>query len=134
MRYAWVMQAAAAIADPVRREILELLQGGPATAGVIAERFPISRPAISRHLRVLRECGLVHDRVQGRQRVYSLDPNPLREIGSWIKQFTGSPPWDQRLDALQTEVSRTRLQRLRASTSDARPHNGGQLHNDEEIA
>ena len=66
-----------AIADPVRREILALLRGGPMPAGAIADRFAISRPAVSRHLRVLREAGLVVDTPQGRERVYRLDVRPL---------------------------------------------------------
>jgi len=107
------MQAAAAITDPVRREILEMLHRHPAAAGEIAGRFAISRPAISRHLRVLRECGLVHDTVTGRRRVYTLDPLPLQEIADWIKQFTVPAGWEQRFDALETEVARTRGDRRR---------------------
>jgi len=105
------VNAAAAIADPVRREILEFLLAGPAPAGTIAARFAISRPAISRHLRVLRESGLVSDHLVGRQRMYNLDPTPLREITTWINKFDASAGWGQRLDALETEVARTRRQR-----------------------
>jgi DNA-binding transcriptional ArsR family regulator len=108
------VKAALAIADPVRREILAMLRTHPAAAGEIASRFTISRPAVSRHLRILRECGLVHDRMVGRQRLYSLDPSPLREIASWIAQFDVPNIWEQRLDALETEVARTRIQRRRA--------------------
>jgi DNA-binding transcriptional ArsR family regulator len=125
MRYASGMKAAAAIADPVRREILELLQADPASAGDIAGRFPISRPAVSRHLRVLRECGLVHDRVVGRRRIYSVDTYPLREIASWIARFDTGPNtlqspshWEHRLDALETEVARTTIQRRRRKQPD----------------
>lgn len=114
------MQAAAAIADPVRREILQSLWVAPATAGQIADWFPISRPAVSRHLRVLRECGLVHDVLDGRRRVYTVDPGPLREVVAWIAQFdarasdnTSAPTWGQRFDALETEVARTRADRRR---------------------
>ena len=107
------MDAVAAIADPVRREILELLRFGPLTAGAIASRFDISRPAISRHLRVLRESGLVVDRAQGRQRVYRLDVAPLAEVDAWLGQFRQG--WSSRLDALETEVHRTRRER-RAGT------------------
>jgi DNA-binding transcriptional ArsR family regulator len=116
------MKAAAAIADPVRREILEFLSAGAAPAGAIASRFTISRPAVSRHLRVLRDSGLVVDRLVGRQRVYTLDPAPLSAIVEWIQRLdssaeVGRPAWDpssewaQRLDALETEVVRTRRQR-----------------------
>lgn len=116
------MRAAAAIADPVRREILELLHAGPRPAGEIASRFTISRPAVSRHLRVLRESGLVRDQLVGRQRRYSLDPAPLGEIAGWIEQFErpepDRQPWEVRLDALETEVARTRRQRRRELTAD----------------
>src|SRR6478735_3753972 len=104
MGYAFYVQAAAAIADPVRREILELLHAGAEPAGEIARRFTISRPAVSRHLRVLREAGLVRDELVGRQRLYSIDPAPLHEIASWIGQFerpeSGRETWERRLDAL----------------------------------
>src|SRR6478609_10133877 len=104
MGYAFYVQAAAAIADPVRREILELLHAGAEPAGEIARRFTISRPAVSRQLRVLRESGLVQDALVGRQRVYSMDPAPLREIARWIGQFerpdSGREPWERRFDAL----------------------------------
>ena len=78
MGYAFSMdEVAEAIADPVRREILVMLRGTALTAGDIARRFTISRPAVSRHLRVLRESGLVHDELVGRQRFYRLDTAPL---------------------------------------------------------
>ncbi|MFI5716969.1 metalloregulator ArsR/SmtB family transcription factor [Nocardia sp. NPDC051750] len=101
-------EVAAAIADPVRREILDLLRESRSTAGAIAARFPISRPAISRHLRVLRESGLVHDELVGRERYYSLDTAPLRELSSWIAALGSPMSWEHRLDALATEVYRTR--------------------------
>ena len=117
MRYAFRMQAAAAIADPVRREILELLNIGAEPAGEIARRFTISRPAVSRHLRVLREGGLVRDDLIGRQRLYCVDPAPLREIADWIEQFerpgADRDEWERRFDALETEVARTRRDRKR---------------------
>lgn len=99
---------AAAIADPVRREILLMLRDARLTAGAIAARFAISRPAISRHLRVLRDAGLVHDELVGRQRYYSLDTAPLRDLRSWIDALATTAVWEHRLDALTTEVYRTR--------------------------
>jgi DNA-binding transcriptional ArsR family regulator len=75
---------AAAIADPVRREILQLLRGRALPAGRIAERFEISRPAVSRHLRVLRACGLVVREARGRQRLYRLDATLLEPLEAWI--------------------------------------------------
>ncbi len=100
---------ASAIADPVRRRILSMLRGGPLAAGEIAETFDISRPAISRHLRVLRESGLVADEANGRQRVYTLDTAPLEELQDWLAGF--GRQWEARLDALETEVHRARRDR-----------------------
>lgn len=102
---------ASAIADPVRRDILVMLRGGPMAAGAIAERFAISRPAVSRHLRVLRESGLVRDDAVGRQRVYALDPAPLAEVAGWIARFAEASAFERRLDALETEVHRARRDR-----------------------
>lgn len=92
------MQVFEVLADPVRQQIVELLAGGERTAGEIAERFSISRPAISRHLRVLRESGLARVRVDAQRRVYHLDPAPLREAGAWIERQRQR--WEARLDAL----------------------------------
>jgi DNA-binding transcriptional ArsR family regulator len=103
---------ARAIADPVRRDILELLRDGPLTAGAIAERFSITRPAISRHLRVLREAGLVRADAVGRERVYALDATPLGELDGWLELFRDR--WSARLDALDTEVRRARRDRRQA--------------------
>ena len=106
------MDVAAAVSDPVRREILGMLRGRSLTAGQIACRFEISRPAVSRHLRVLRESGLVTDQARGRQRVYELDVRPLADLDSWLSDFRQL--WSSRLDALETEVYRTRRERRQA--------------------
>jgi DNA-binding transcriptional ArsR family regulator len=112
-----VDDVAEAIADPARREILVLLRGGPSSAGhiaaVIGDRFRISRPAVSRHLRVLRECGLVRDTLEGRHRRYDLDATRLGELTGWLAQFAAPSIWEQRMDALETEVHRTRRDRRR---------------------
>jgi DNA-binding transcriptional ArsR family regulator len=100
------MEVAAAIADPVRREIMMLLRGRMMSAGEIAARFDISRPAVSRHLRVLRECGLLVDEVRGRERLYRLDTAPLAPLEAWLAGLRD--PWAGALDALETEVYRTR--------------------------
>lgn len=102
---------AAAIADPVRREILLMLRDVSLSAGQIAQRFAISRPAVSRHLRVLREAGLVRDAVDGRRRVYTLVTAPLSELADWLERLTRPSGWQHRLDALETEVYRTRRER-----------------------
>ncbi len=108
------MDVPAAIADPVRREIMMLLRERTMTAGEIADCFHISRPAVSRHLRVLRECGLVVDEVRGRERLYRLDTAPLAPLEAWLAQLHDR--WSGPLDALETEVYRTRRER-RASPS-----------------
>ncbi|MEV0679626.1 metalloregulator ArsR/SmtB family transcription factor [Actinosynnema sp. NPDC050436] len=104
-------EVAGAIADPVRREILVLLRDSRLSAGEIAGRFEISRPAVSRHLRVLRECGLVRDEVVGRQRFYLLDPAPLADLAGWLGALLRPSGWEHHLDALETEVHRTRRER-----------------------
>jgi DNA-binding transcriptional ArsR family regulator len=110
------MYVAAAIADPVRREIMLLLRDRVMSAGEIADRFEISRPAVSRHLRVLRECGLVVDEVRGRRRLYRLDVGPLAPLEAFLASFRER--WSEALDALETEVYRTRRE-SRAAPSTA---------------
>lgn len=114
-------EVAAAIADPVRRQILELLLDRPRTAGEIAGQFAISRPAISRHLRVLRESGLVRDEVTGRQRVYSLDPEPLADLAAWIAAVRRTDTWSRRFDALDTEIHRAKRDRRAGTHSTGHP-------------
>ena len=111
MCYAWPVETIAALADPTRRALVALLADGELAAGVLAERFPVSRPANSRHLRVLREAGLVTARTDGKRRLYALDPRPLRELDDWLAGYRDL--WAQRLDALDTEIARGR--RARAS-------------------
>jgi len=94
------------LADETRRRIVELLARRSQPAGVLAGHFPISQPAVSRHLRVLREAGLVRVEVAGQQRVYHLVPGPLRELEDWLVDCRGF--WSQRLDALETEIVRGR--------------------------
>lgn len=92
------MQVCEALADPIRVEIVELLAGRDLTAGEIADRFPVSRPAVSRHLRVLREAGLVRFEADAQRRRYRLDPAPLLELESWISHH--HRVWEARLDKL----------------------------------
>lgn len=121
MSYAFAVDAvAAAIADPVRRTIMVMLQTERLPAGEIAERFAISRPAVSRHLRVLRASGLVRDEIVGRQRFYALDVRPLAELSRWLDEFTPPSGWERRLDALETEVYRARRDRRRRG--ETHPH------------
>jgi DNA-binding transcriptional ArsR family regulator len=98
-----------ALADESRRTMLEVLSRGPATAGELAALLPIARPGVSRHLRVLREAGLVEVRQEAQRRVYSLRPEPLAEVDDWLGQCRHQ--WQQRLDALHTEVARGKRER-----------------------
>jgi DNA-binding transcriptional ArsR family regulator len=93
-----------ALADESRRMMLETLTSGPATVGELAALLPIARPGVSRHLRVLREVGLVEVRQEAQRRVYSLRLEPLAEVDEWLGRYRGL--WQQRLDALHTEVAR----------------------------
>jgi DNA-binding transcriptional ArsR family regulator len=98
-----------ALADPSRRSIVARLARGPVTAGELAAMFPIARPGVSRHLRVLREAGLVEVRAEAQRRVYSLRPDPLAEIDTWLGPSRAL--WEQRLDALHTEIARGKRER-----------------------
>jgi DNA-binding transcriptional ArsR family regulator len=111
MCYAFFVKAPAALADPVRREILVLLSTQSRNVSDITGHFDVSRPAVSRHLRVLREAGIVVAEDRGRERVYRLEPGPLVELRQWLEQFSNR--WEQRFDALETEVHRTRRERRR---------------------
>lgn len=103
------MELLAVLADPVRREIIDVLRREPLAAGEIASRFLISRPAISRHLRVLHDARLVSVESVGRRRVYRFEPGPLIELDAWLQPYRDL--WSSRLGALETEVYRTRRER-----------------------
>ena len=113
LRILAVDAVAQALADPIRREILVMLREAPRTAGAIADAFTVSRPAVSRHLRVLREAGLVRDTVNGREREYTLDLDALAPLEAFLAKLRGPGVWSRRLDALETEVHRVRRQRQR---------------------
>ena len=102
-----------ALADESRRTMLEAMAQGPVTVGELAALLPIARPGVSRHLRVLREAGLVDVRQEAQRRIYSLRPQPLAEIDGWLGRYRAL--WENRLDALHTEVARGK--RERRSTS-----------------
>ncbi len=99
------MHAFDVLGDPVRRRILELLAAGESSAGsvtsVVRDEFGISQPAVSQHLRVLRESGFATVRPDGARRLYAVDDAPLREVEAWLHRF-----WRQPLDALHTEIKR----------------------------
>ena len=91
--------ALAALADPTRRQVFERLRMGPQSVGVIARTLPVRRPAVSQHLKVLKEAGLVADEPDGTRRVYYIDPHGLAALRAWLDQF-----WDAALAAFQAEV------------------------------
>jgi len=91
-----------ALADPTRRAVLDLLRRGSQPAGQIAGAFPVSRPAISKHLRLLRRAHLVQEHRQGRYRVYRLNPEPLRAVDSWLEQYRSF--WTASLNNLKAFV------------------------------
>src|ERR1700756_2258983 len=95
-----------ALADESRRTMLETLASGPVTAGELATLLPIARPGVSRHLRVLREAGLVDVRQEAQRRIYSLRPTPLVEVDAWLEDYRAL--WRNRLNALHTEVARSK--------------------------
>jgi DNA-binding transcriptional ArsR family regulator len=91
-----------ALADPTRRAVLDLLRRGSQPAGQIAQAFPVSRPAISKHLHLLRRAHLVQERREGRHRVYSLNPQPLKAVDSWLDQYRAF--WRANLASLKNFV------------------------------
>src|ERR1700674_993857 len=91
-----------ALADPTRRAVLDLLRQGSLPAGQIARAFPVSRPAISKHLRLLRKAHLVEERREGRHRFYQLNPGPLKAVDSWLEQYRVF--WQTSLTNLKTFV------------------------------
>ena len=92
-------RALAALGDPTRRQIFERLKAGPRAVGELARGLPVSRPAVSQHLQVLKTAGLVSDHAEGTRRVYQIDPAGLGAMRQWIDQF-----WDRALAAFQAEV------------------------------
>ena len=97
------MDRFAALAEPNRRRMIELLGRGPLAAGVLAQRFALSAPAVSQHLKALREVGLVRVTVDGQRRIYSLDPDGLAEVDAWIAKVRTD--WSRRLDALEAALA-----------------------------
>lgn len=91
-----------ALADPTRRAVLDLLRQGRQPAGQIARAFPVSRPAISKHLRLLRRAHLVREHREGRHRFYQLNPEPLKAVDSWLEHYRGF--WSANLASLKAFV------------------------------
>jgi DNA-binding transcriptional ArsR family regulator len=95
-----------ALSDPTRRAVFEKLAGGPRAVGEIARDLPVSRPAVSQHLKLLKEAGLVTDRSEGTRRIYQIDPAGLGAMRAWLDQF-----WESALAAFAAEVERTERER-----------------------
>ena len=93
--------ALAALADSTRRSVFERLKSGPQSVGALARGMPVSRPAVSQHLKALKEAGLVADRPEGTRRIYFIDPHGLGALRKWLDQF-----WNEPLAAFQAEVEK----------------------------
>jgi len=111
------------LGDPVRRRILELLSDGELTAGsvtsVVQDEFGISQPAVSQHLKVLRDSGFATVRPEGTRRLYAVDATPFRELDEWLDRFGRF--WNQRLDSLATELARGQRERRLQAADDDQP-------------
>ncbi|HTC14526.1 MAG TPA: metalloregulator ArsR/SmtB family transcription factor [Steroidobacteraceae bacterium] len=99
------------LSDPTRRRVFERLRGNPQPVGVLARGLPVSRPAVSQHLKALKEAGLVADRAEGARRVYYIDPDGLGELRRWLDQF-----WDEALESFKGEMARVTTPRNRKKT------------------
>ena len=113
------MHAFDVLGDPVRRRILELLADGEHASGevvaIVQEEFDISQPAVSQHLKVLRESGFASVRNDGTRRIYSVDAAAMQEVDAWLERFRGF--WNRKLDALTTEIARGKRQRKSRKTN-----------------
>jgi DNA-binding transcriptional ArsR family regulator len=125
MLYYDIVDRFTALSDPNRRKIIELLaRRGPLSASEISEQFSVSPPAISQHLKVLRETRLVRVEKRAQQRIYSIDPEAIREVGGWAEQVTQL--WNQRFDALarflEIEKKKARSGEKQEENQDAKPN------------
>ena len=96
------------LSDPTRREVFEKLRSGPQSVGALAQGLPVSRPAVSQHVKALKTAGLVNERSEGTRRVYYIDPDGLGELRRWLDQF-----WDDALRSFKSEVDRVNAARGR---------------------
>src|SRR5262249_12010800 len=115
------MHAFDVLGDPVRRRILELLADGELPSGaitaVVQAEFGITQPAVSQHLKVLRDSGFASVRPDGPRRLYAVDAAPFQELDGWLQPFRGF--WEQRMDSLATELARGKRERRLGSTTTA---------------
>lgn len=114
------MHAFDVLGDPVRRRILELLAEGELSSGAVTDivraEFGITQPAVSQHLKVLREHGFARVRPEGTRRLYAVDAAPLREVDAWLDHFRTF--WTQRMDSLETELARGKRERRQTKEHD----------------
>jgi DNA-binding transcriptional ArsR family regulator len=108
--------ALAALADPTRRALFERLRSGPASVGDLAAELPVSRPAVSQHLKALKVAGLVTDRPDGARRVYTIDPDGLGELRRWLDQF-----WDTALESFKNEVEKNEVETPKTTRGSKKP-------------
>lgn len=117
------MHALDILGDPVRRRILELLVSGEQTSGAVVDvvnrEFGISQPAVSQHLKVLREAGFTTVRVDAQRRLYTIDSRPLEEAAQWLDQFRAF--WQRKFDALETEIARGKRERRSKKPVERKP-------------
>ena len=99
------MDSFTALAEPIRRDILALLRQGEQPAGGVVEALAVAQPSVSKHLKVLREAGLVRVRIDGPRRLYSLDPTPLAALDDWLRPYRAF--WADKLDALGDHLNRS---------------------------
>jgi DNA-binding transcriptional ArsR family regulator len=111
--------AFSALADPTRRAVLDLLRSGTRPAGEIARAFPVSRPAISKHLKILRQAHLVEERREGRHRLYQLNPEPLKAVDTWLEQYRSF--WSANLASLKSFVEAEYEKETQATKSSKKP-------------
>src|SRR5258708_28574456 len=112
-----IQTASDTLADPTRRKILERLATGPLPVHAIAAELPVTRSAVSQHLKSLKQAGLVNDRAEGTRRIYRIDPHGLGTLRAWLDQF-----WDKALDAFEAEIARTKA----TSSAPSRPPRSAQ--------
>jgi DNA-binding transcriptional ArsR family regulator len=101
-------EALQCLSDPTRRRVFERLRSGPKSVGVLAKGLPVSRPAVSQHLKTLKDAGLVQDRSEGARRIYYIDPDGLGELRRWLDGF-----WDDALEAFKNEIEKPKTPPLR---------------------
>jgi DNA-binding transcriptional ArsR family regulator len=120
------MHALDILGDPVRRRILELLVSGEQTSGAVVDvvnrEFGISQPAVSQHLKVLREAGFATVRADGQRRLYAIDSRPLEQAAEWLDQFRAF--WQHKFDALETEIARGKRERRAEKSAKKKPSAG----------